>query len=291
MESSFQTCPGDGWITPHWLLLRRFYRDHDGSACREHEGTRKKEFPVMLAHELRNARIPISNAVFLARHPAEQGASGRAERQKVMRRYVGTMTGLVEDLMDVTRQGAGRFGLNPARELIERHGVSREGSGGGPTGASEFVDRLRGEVRAMPLPAPSGSRANAPDSPARWRILVVDDNQDAARSLAKVLTVLYGQEVRVAHDGPTALAIADAFEPELVFLDIGLPGMSGLEIASLLRDRPWSGRCRIAAVTGRGQELDRQRSRAAGFDFHLVKPVRTDDLQKLLSGKIASWRE
>jgi CheY-like chemotaxis protein len=229
--------------------------------------------------------------VDLARHPAEPGATGRAERQKMMRRHVGTTTGLVEDLMDVTRQGTGKIGLNLARDLIERRGGSIKARSEGPGQASESVDRLPGEVSVTPLPAPSTSRANALDSPARRRILVVDDNEDAAKSLAKVLTVLYGQDVRVAHDGPTALATADAFEPEIVFLDIGLPGMSGLEVASILRDRPWSDRCRLAAVTGRGQQMDRERSRAAGFDFHLVKPVRPDDLHIILAGKVASWRE
>ena len=119
---------------------------------------------------------------------------------------------------------------------------------------------------------------------------MVDDNIDAAKSLARVLTLLYGQDVRVAHDGPTALETADTFEPEIAFLDIGLPGMSGLEVGMALRERPRCSHCLLAAVTGWGQEKDRERSRAAGFDFHLVKPVRPDALSDILTGKVASRR-
>lgn len=125
---------------------------------------------------------------------------------------------------------------------------------------------------------------------ARRRVLVVDDNVDAAKSLARVLTLLFHQDVRVAHDGETALDSADEFEPEIVLLDIGLPGMSGLEVAMAMRARPWCDRCLLAAVTGQGQENDRERSHAAGFDIHLVKPVRLDTLGDILAGKIASRR-
>jgi CheY-like chemotaxis protein len=253
--------------------------------------TRKKEFPAMLAHELRIPRIPISDAVYRARHPAEPGVLDQSPLITMSERHAGTMSGLVEDLMDFTRLNAGKIGLNLARNPIELHGGSLQSRSNGPAEESEFVVRLPGQAPATPPPAPATDRAIAPNPPSRRRILVVDDNEDAARSLAKVLTVLFGQHVRVAHDGPTALATADAFEPEIVFLDIGLPGMSGLEVGSILRDRPWSDRCRLVAVTGWGQDKDRERSRAAGFDFHLVKPVRPDDIQKILTGKIVSWRE
>jgi len=120
--------------------------------------------------------------------------------------------------------------------------------------------------------------------PACRRILVVDDNIDAARSLAKVLTLLHGQNVEVAHDGPSALETAEAFRPQIVLLDIGLPGMSGHEVAEQLRRRPWFEGVLLVAVSGWGQEKDRAASLAAGFDHHLVKPVNQATLQKLLIG-------
>ena len=122
--------------------------------------------------------------------------------------------------------------------------------------------------------------------PACRRILVVDDNIDAARSLAKVLTLLHGQNVEVAHDGPSALETAEAFRPEIVLLDIGLPGMSGHEVAEQLRRRPWFKGCLLVAVTGWGQEKDRATSRAVGFDHHLVKPVNQTTIHILLHGNL-----
>jgi len=118
------------------------------------------------------------------------------------------------------------------------------------------------------------------------RILVVDDNIDAARSLAKVLTLLHGQNVEIAHDGPSALETAEAFRPQIVLLDIGLPGMSGHEVAEQLRRRPWFEGGLLVAVTGWGQESDRATSRATGFDHHLVKPVSQATLQNLLEGNL-----
>ena len=164
--------------------------------------------------------------------------------------------------------------------------ATSEGEGKG----SEFIVRLPGLPPSTPPPSRRTSHATAPEMPSRRRILVVDDNIDAAKSLARVLTLLYGQDVRVAHDGPSALETADTFDPEIAFLDIGLPGMSGLEVGMALRERPRCSHCLLAAVTGWGQDKDRERSRAAGFDFHLVKPVRPDALSDILTGKVASRR-
>jgi two-component system CheB/CheR fusion protein len=114
--------------------------------------------------------------------------------------------------------------------------------------------------------------------PAR-RILVVDDNQDSAEGLAMLLEI-YGHEVRIAFSGPEALDAARTFLPDVVLLDIGLPGMDGYEVARQIR----AGRkdCRLVALTGYGQEEDRQRSRDAGFDHHLVKPVDLEELRRVL---------
>jgi CheY-like chemotaxis protein len=112
-------------------------------------------------------------------------------------------------------------------------------------------------------------------------VLVVDDNADTARGLARLLR-LHGYEVRVAHAGPEGIEAADEHRPEVVLLDIGLPGMDGYQVAGKLRQ----GQCPdalIIAITGYGQEEDRLRSKAAGFDHHLVKPVDIDALLTLLN--------
>jgi CheY-like chemotaxis protein len=113
------------------------------------------------------------------------------------------------------------------------------------------------------------------------RVLVVEDNPDGAETLAMLLR-MRGHEVRTALDGPVALEIADAFRPEVVLLDIGLPGMSGYEVATLLRQLPGMGTALLVALTGYGQERDRNLSRQAGFDQHLTKPVDHQALLRLL---------
>jgi CheY-like chemotaxis protein len=118
-------------------------------------------------------------------------------------------------------------------------------------------------------------------APAR-RILVVDDNQDGARSLAKLLR-LFGNEVRTAHDGRRALELAAEYRPQIVFLDIGLPGMDGLEVCRNLRRQPGLEQTLVIALTGYGQDDDRRRSQEAGFNAHLVKPVDLDILRQMLS--------
>jgi CheY-like chemotaxis protein len=112
-------------------------------------------------------------------------------------------------------------------------------------------------------------------------ILVVDDNADAADTLAALLS-FEGYETHVAHDGPTALARFDEHSPQIVLLDIGMPGMDGYAVVRELRSRPEGRRARIMALTGWGSERDRQRTLEAGFDDHLVKPIEFDQLVHLL---------
>jgi CheY-like chemotaxis protein len=114
------------------------------------------------------------------------------------------------------------------------------------------------------------------------KILVVDDNVDAADSLA-ILLGLEGHEVRVANDGPAALKIAQAEPPHMVLLDLGMPGMDGYQVARRLRRLPGFHDVLLVALTGWGQEEDQRRSREAGFDLHLVKPVEPDALKQLLA--------
>ena len=110
---------------------------------------------------------------------------------------------------------------------------------------------------------------------------MVDDNVDTAESLAMLLK-LYGHEVWPVHTGPKALEVALAEWPDVILLDIGLPGMDGYEVARRLREQQGSERVRLIAMTGYGQEADRRRSQDAGFDHHLVKPVDPAKLQELL---------
>jgi CheY-like chemotaxis protein len=120
-------------------------------------------------------------------------------------------------------------------------------------------------------------------------VLVVDDNIDAANSLGRLLSLL-GQEVAVAHGGESAVMEAARFRPHLVLLDIGMPGMDGIEAAERIRELEGGQRIVIVALTGWGQERDRERTQAAGFADHLVKPVHVDQLEGLLAkiNKLAS---
>jgi CheY-like chemotaxis protein len=125
-----------------------------------------------------------------------------------------------------------------------------------------------------------------PDAPGPTRgprrILVVEDHADAAEMLELALSAV-GHTVRLAADGATALAAAREFEPQIVLCDIGLPGMSGYEVAGLLRQEPGSRNAFLVALTGYGRDEDRERCREAGFDLHLTKPLDVTQLQQILS--------
>lgn len=119
------------------------------------------------------------------------------------------------------------------------------------------------------------------DSTPKRRLLVVNDNRDAAESMSMLLQ-MWGHEVVFAYDGPSALETAEQWQPEAVFLDIGLPGMDGYEVAERLRELPHAKGAVLIAITGYGQDDDRRRSRRAGIDHHLVKPVAPDALRSLI---------
>ena len=184
-----------------------------------------------------------------------------------------------ERSLDRSQGGLG-IGLTLVRRLVELHGgtvaVSSEGLGLG----SEFSIRLpRLASAAAEKVAPVGPRI---PEPASHRILVVDDNEDAAETLSEMLRLM-GHTVETAHDGAAALKAAAAFKPAAVLLDIGLPGMSGYEVAGKLRDELGLTDAVLVALTGYGQEEDHARSRAAGFAHHLVKPAALADITRILS--------
>ena len=124
-------------------------------------------------------------------------------------------------------------------------------------------------------------RQDSEERTSRRRLLVVDDNRDAAESMSMLLE-MWGHEVAYAYDGPSALQTAQQLQPQAVFLDIGLPGMDGYEVAARLRELPQARNAILIAITGYGQEDDRLRSRRAGIDHHLVKPVAPDALRNLI---------
>jgi PAS domain S-box-containing protein len=193
---------------------------------------------------------------------------------------------IIERIFDMFVQGRSALervggglgiGLALARRIAELHGGTLDAKSEGANRGAEFVLRL-------PL-----SQAPAPAEPARAehktalprRILVVDDNIDAATTLDVLLRSL-GHETRVAHDGMTALEIAREFRPQVILLDIGMPGLDGYEVARRLRAMNNGQTFRIVAITGWGQDADRKRSKEAGFDLHLVKPVDPNVLVSVL---------
>jgi CheY-like chemotaxis protein/anti-sigma regulatory factor (Ser/Thr protein kinase) len=194
---------------------------------------------------------------------------------------------LFEPFMQVARtldraQGGLGLGLTLVKRLVEMHGGRVEAASEGVGQGSVFAVRLP-LLPAERVPVVTEDARPAPEvSSESRRVLVVDDNVDAAELLGEVLE-LDGHEVSVVHDGTAALGRVETFAPEVVFLDIGLPGLDGYEVARRLRRRPGGAELRLVAVTGYGQASDRQRSREAGFDHHLVKPVELDTVRALVA--------
>jgi len=180
------------------------------------------------------------------------------------------------------------IGLTLVKRVVEMHGGTVAADSAGQNMGSTFVIRLPTLVDSSQRPQ---SKAEDPArmSPPSLRILVVDDNRDAADSLAMLLRTS-GNDIRTAYDGAEAVQVANDFEPEVVLLDIGLPNMDGHEVAQRIRQEPWARRTCLIAVTGWSDEADRARSRAAGFDHHLVKPLDTSHLAQLLGSVERSTR-
>jgi len=186
----------------------------------------------------------------------------------------------VEQSIDRSQGGLG-VGLTLVRRLVELHGGLVFATSSGPGQGSEFTVRLPLMEGSSPFPA--GLENGSVREPARsLKVLVVEDNKDTAETMAAILK-LAGHQVRLASDGPAALAAVDGFRPDAVFLDLGLPGMDGYEVAKRLRDRLNDPRPVLVAVSGYGGDDVRQRSRQAGFDHHLVKPADLVAVRSLLA--------
>jgi two-component system CheB/CheR fusion protein len=213
---------------------------------------------------------------------------------------IGLREELVEQIFELFRQGDDSLdraqgglgiGLTVVRRLVELHGGRVAATSGGPGLGSEFVVHL-------PLAEATAARADGGDEPTDeeaeaetiadrggLRVLVVEDNADSAESL-RLLLEMAGHEVRTAPDGAAGLEAAERFGPDVVLCDIGLPGMNGYELAERLRPpagEPGAGRpVTLIALTGYGDDASRERSRRAGFDHHLVKPMEPDALERVL---------
>jgi PAS domain S-box-containing protein len=202
---------------------------------------------------------------------------------------VGMAADLVPRVFDLFVQGdhtldraAGGLGLGLTlvRRIVALHDGAVEAASEGPGRGSRFTVRLP----AVPEPAPAagGAAAPAPAAPAR-RVLVVEDNDDAREMLCQLLRLL-GHEAHAARDGVAGVAAALALKPDVAFVDLGLPGLDGYEVARRIRADAAGGGLRLIALTGYGRPEDRERARAAGYDAHVVKPLDPDRLAALLDG-------
>jgi CheY-like chemotaxis protein len=198
---------------------------------------------------------------------------------------------LVFDLFAQASQLNGRsqtglgIGLALAKRLAEMHGGDVQASSDGPGKGSEFIVRLprkKNDGATAAAHAPDVPPSEPTMSTAARRILLADDNRDALETLARLLQ-LGGHEIYKAMDGVQALEAATRVRPDLVLLDIGMPGMDGYEVARRIRSQPWGRSATLVALTGWGQESDRKRSRDAGFDTHCIKPLDPQRLSMLLA--------
>jgi len=192
-----------------------------------------------------------------------------------------------EERLNSGEHGGLGIGLLVVRGLVQMHGGSVEARSEGPGLGSEFIVRLPlgapEEFTMSVAPAQSSATSTPTSDPVSLRILVVDDNEDSACSMMLLLE-LQGHQVRAAHAGQAALAVAAEYRPEVILLDIGMPGMNGYEVARLLRAQDMFSETLLIAVTGYGRASDVKQTESAGFDHHLVKPI---DYEKLHAHLVA----
>jgi len=179
-------------------------------------------------------------------------------------------------------QGGLGIGLSLVKRLVDMHGGSVEAKSEGRGMGSEFVVRLPVATEAS-QPQSSGVADEPAATKPSLRILIVDDNRDGADSLSEMLKMM-GNDTRTAYDGQQGVDLAGEYRPNVILLDIGLPKLNGYEACRLIREQPKGKGVVLIAVTGWGQDEDRRRSREAGFDHHMVKPVDPQDLMRMLAG-------
>ncbi|MBI2226215.1 MAG: response regulator [Betaproteobacteria bacterium] len=252
-----------------------------------------QEYLIRLAQVIANL---LTNAAKYTDNGGQISVSAAREGEEIVVRIRDTGVGISPELqsrifelfvqgdrsLDRSQGGLG-IGLTLVQRLVEMHGGSVAVFSRGTGKGSEFTARFPAlpEPRGHQDPALSGVRGPAGDAPGK-RILVVDDNVDACESIAMILRAS-GYHVRCVYDGSSVLKVATGYRPDVVVLDIGLPGMSGYEVARQLRQLDEFRRTLFIAVTGYGQEDDRRRSQEAGFDHHLTKPIDPDDLQAIVA--------
>lgn len=209
---------------------------------------RQDAFLATLAHELRNPLAPIRNALEIMRvNEREQSAVASAARTMIERQ----LEQLVRLVDDAQRTGLGRAAEPNARP---------------------------GGTDARARPPSSGAQAHATVR----RVLVADDNRDSAESLGMLLRLM-GNDVRIVYDGMDAVSEAEAFRPDVILLDIGMPKLDGYEAARRIREKPWTEDTLLVALTGWGKEEDKRKASDAGFDRHFTKPIDPAELRRLLS--------
>ncbi|HEX8874211.1 MAG TPA: ATP-binding protein, partial [Nitrosospira sp.] len=218
------------------------------------------------------------------------GQKGKDAVVSVRDNGIGILPGMLPRLFDMfaqerrngigTQEGLG-IGLNLVHRLVTMHGGTVVAMSEGRDRGSEFVVHLPlSEATVREKSDESGEAAPAP--PKRLRVLVVDDNQDAAEVLCMLLGSM-GISAQAVNSGPAALAAIPDYQPNVILMDIGMPGMSGHDVARHIREQPQFNNIKLVALTGWGQEEDRRLSKASGFDHHLTKPVNFKVLEDLLA--------
>jgi CheY-like chemotaxis protein len=193
-----------------------------------------------------------------------------------------SMFSQLENARERSEGGLG-IGLALAKGIIELHHGTIEGTSAGPGAGSEFRIRLP-LLESNPAVAVASTKPASSEPIPRVRILIADDNRDAADSLGMLLS-LDGHEVRVTHDGRSALSVSNPFRPHVVLLDIGMAELDGYEVARALREQSWGANMCLIALTGRGRPEDEQQAIEAGFNFHLCKPYEFTELQGLIAAR------
>ena len=266
-------------------------RGHELSVSLPEEPVWLEADPVRLEQVLSNL---LNNAIKFTEDGGTISITAERQAHELVLRVKDTGVGITPDLLprifdlftqgdrslDRSRDGLG-IGLTLSRRLVELHGGTIEAHSEGLGKGSEFVVRLPALLQVSPpddAPAPAG----APQELRPLRVLVVDDSEDTAEMMTALLE-MDGHEIQVAHSGPAALETAAAFRPDVVLLDIGLPGLDGYQVAQRLRGDPNLKDVTLIAASGYGQEADLHRSREVGFDRHLVKPVDPRELRELLA--------